>query len=162
MHNVSNGYLIQESKMLGELIKIIASVFDYFDNITEPVTFSINCKTCDDYRLSRHQISVHNQSLYELKIFLKVSKENINNTSVNISIALLSALPSTNKPINALLIVQLTDCRVGYLYSNTQKQCYCYPHPDVVHCKEDYVEIKIGYWVGVLTELYYIHFIYLS
>ena len=151
MHNDSNGYLIQESKMLGEPIKIIASVFDYFDNITEPVTFSINCETCDDYRLSRHQISVHNQSLYELKIFSKVSKESINNTSVNISIA----LPSNNKPINALLIVQLTDCRVGYLYDNTQKQCYCYPHPDVVHCKEDYVEIKIGYWVGVLTELHY-------
>ena len=69
IHNSDNDYFIQGSIMLGEPIQIIASVFDYFNNITEPVAFSITCKTCDDkYILSTYQISVHNQSMYELKI----------------------------------------------------------------------------------------------
>ena len=50
VHNSSNDYVIYQQKMLGESIQFNASVFDYFDNITEPVIFSIYCKTCgDDY-----------------------------------------------------------------------------------------------------------------
>ena len=154
IQNSSNEYSISDSKMLGEPIQIIASVFDYFNNITEPVTFSIDCKSCgNDYRLSKYQISVHNQSIHKLKIVSKLSKDIVNKT--NISITLLSALPPMYRPITASLLVQLSHCHVGYYYSNTQKQCCCYPHNDLVYCKEDYVEIKIGYWIGFLTEQHY-------
>ena len=154
IHNAGNDYSIQESKMLGEPVQVIASVFDYFNNITESVTFSINCNTCgDDYVLSTYQISVRNQSIYELKIFPKVAKDIINNT--NISITLLSALPSVYKSISASLSVTLSSCRAGYSFDNTQGQCACYPLHDLVHCKEYYVEIKIGYWIGYLTEQHY-------
>ena len=156
--NSSKNYLIQGSKMLGEPIQINASVFDYFNNITDPVTFSIDCKTCgDDYVLSTYQISVHNQSIYELKIFPTVSNDVVNNTQI--SIRFLSALPPIYKPISASLSVQLSHCRVGYFFSNTQKHCCCYSYNDLVHCKEDYsyVEIKIGYWIGFLTEQHYVY-----
>ena len=154
IHNSNNDYFMQESKMLGEPIQIIASVFDYFNNITESVTFYINCKTCDDkYNLSTYQISIHDQSMYELKIFPTVAKDVVNN--VNFSIAFLSALSPLNKRINASLSLKLSQCRAGYLFDNTQKQCICYSHSDLVHCKGYYVEIKIGFWIGYITEEHY-------
>ena len=153
-YNVSNGYLIQESKMLGEPIQIIASVFDYFNNIAEPVTFSIDCEACgDEYILSTYLISVHNQSMYELKIFPTAAKDVISNT--NISITFLSALASVYRSINDSLLVTLSQCRAGYLFDSTQRQCVCYSHSDLVHCKGYYVEIKIGYWIGNLTRQHY-------
>ena len=154
MHNSDNDYFIQGSKMLGEPIQIIASVFDYFNNITEPVAFSITCKTCDDkYTLSTYQISIHNQSMYELKIVPTVAKDVVKN--INFSITFLSALSPFYKHVNASLSIELSQCRAGYLFNNTQRQCVCYPHSDLVHCKGFYVEIKIGYWVGNLTQQHY-------
>ena len=154
IQNSTIDYFIQESKMLGEPIQIIASVFDYFNNITESVTFSVSCKPCgDDYRLSMYQISVHNQSIYELKIFPTVASDVVNNT--NISITFLSALASVYKSISVSLTVTLSSCRAGYLFDNTQKQCICYPYSDLVHCKRYYVEIKIGYWIGYITQQHY-------
>ena len=150
VHNSNNDYFMQESKMLGEPIQIIASVFDYFNNITESVTFSINCKTYDNkYTLSTYQISIHNQSMYELKIVPTVAKDVVNN--INFSIAFLSALSPLNKHINASLSIKLSQCRAGYLFDNTQRQCICYSHSDLVHCKGYYVEIKIGFWIGYIT-----------
>ena len=154
VNNSNNDYRIQESKMLGEPIQIIASVFDYFNNITEPVTFFINCKTCGgEYLLSTHLISVHNQSIYELNILPTVAKDVANNT--NISITFFSALSPTYRQIHASLSIELSSCRAGYFFDNTQGQCVCYPHHAIVHCKEYYVEIKIGYWIGYLTEQHY-------
>ena len=153
VQNSNNDYFMQESKMLGEPIQIIASVFDYFSNITESVTFYINCKTCDDkYTLSTYQISIHNQSMYELKIVPTVAKDVVNN--INFSIVFLSAL-SPLKHINASLSVKLSQCRAGYFFDNTQRQCICYSHSDLVHCKGYYVEIKIGFWIGYITEEHY-------
>ena len=152
-HNSDNDYFIQESKMLGESIQINASVFDYFNNITEPVTFSIDCITCgDDYRLSMYQISVHNQSIYiyEMKVFLAAANDVVKNT--NISITFSSALASVNKPLSASLSTELSSYRAGYLFDFAQRQCVCYPHSDLVYCKGDFVEIKIGYWIGNLTK----------
>ena len=34
-------------------------------------------------------------------------------------------------------------------------QCICYQHADIVHCTEEYAEIKIGYWIGFLTKQHY-------
>ena len=149
-----NYYLMQQPKMLGEPIQLIASVFDCFSNISEPVIFSINCITCgDSYIFSTYQLSIHDHSIYELKIFPAVSTDVTHST--NISIILLSALPPIYRKISVLLSIKLSPCRAGYLFDKSQKQCICYPHPDLVHCKGDYVEIKIGYWVGYLTEQRY-------
>ena len=149
-----NYYIMQESKMLGEPIQFIASVFDYFSNVSEPVIFSINCITCvDSYVLSTYQLSIHDHSIYELKIFPVVSTDVSH--SINISINLLSALPSIYKYIHALLSIKLSPCRAGYLFDKTQKQCICYSDSDLVHCKGYYVEIKIGYWIGYLKGQHY-------
>ena len=151
--NSSNDYAIQQSKMLGELIQVNSSVLDYFNNITEPVIFSIDCKTCgDDYGLSTHQITAHNHSLNELKVFSKSSRDVIDNT--NISITLLSVLPPIYKSMSVSLSIELSSCHTGYIFDKSQRQCICYPYYDIVHCIGDHSEIKIGYWIGFLTEHY--------
>ena len=154
IHNSTNDYLVPESKMLGEPIQFNASVVDYFNNVTEPVTFSISCETCgDDYVLSTYQITVHRQSIYELKIFPTMHSDIISNT--NILITFLSALSPVYKSINGSLSIKLSPCRVGYMFDKAHRQCICYPHSDLVHCKGDYVEIKIGYWIGYITQQHY-------
>ena len=151
LHNSSNNYSMHDPKMLGEPIQFTASVLDYFNETTEPVTFSINCITCDHYKLSTYQITVHDHSIHELKVFPITHSDVYRNT--NISLIFLSALPPVYKHISASLSIELSPCRPGYLFNNTK--CFCYPYPDLVHCKEDYVEIKIGYWIGFLTEQHY-------
>ena len=156
IHNSTIDYPMQQklSKMLGEPIQFTASVLDYFNNITEPVVFSINCKNCDnDYVLSAYQITVHDQSIYELKIFPKVYHDVVSNT--NVSIKLFSVLPSVYKLTYVLLSVELSSCRAGYFFDKTQRQCFCHPYSDLVNCKRDFVEIKIGYWIGYLTKEHY-------
>ena len=156
IHNFSNDYLIQGPKMLGEPIQINASVFDYFNKITEPVIFSIDCKTCgDDYALSTHQITAYNYSLNEFKVTSKTSSGVLNKINISIYIALQSVLPPNYRSISASLSIDLSSCHTGYLFSSTQQQCICYPQPDIVQCTEQYAEIKIGYWVGILREKHY-------
>ena len=154
VHNSSNAYVIPQSKMLGESIKFTASVFDYFNNITEPVIFIINCKTCgNDYALSTYEITVHEQSLNELKVLPAVPSDVIRNK--NISITLISVLPLIYKSMSASLLIHLSSCHTGYVFDKLQQQCVCYPYPGIVHCSGDNSEIKIGYWIGFLTEQHY-------
>ena len=153
MDNSSNEYTIEHSKMLGEPIQFSASVFDYFNNITEPVLFIISCLTCgDDHVLSTYQVTVHDRSVLKLKI-LPVKHSDVN-YNINISMTMLSFLPPVYKSLKASLSVSLSPCRAGYLFDNSEKQCICYPYSDIVHCSEQYSEIKIGYWVGPLEKHY--------
>ena len=153
VHNSSNDYMIHQYKMLGEPIQFNSSVFDYFDNITESVIFTIDCKSCgDDYVLSTYQIAVHNHTLNELKVFPIAYKDVTSN--VNISVTLISVLPPVYRSMNASLSIQLSSCHTGYIFDKSQRQCICYPYSDIVHCTEDHSEIKIGYWIGFLKEYY--------
>ena len=151
--NSSNDYLIHQPKMLGEPVRFTASVFDYFNNITEPVIFSIDCKSCgDDYVLSTYQITIHDKLLHEFKVY--PTAYNDVTSSTNISLTMLSILPPIYKSLSASLSIVLSSCRTGYLFDKSRRHCVCYPHSDIVRCNEQYTaEIKIGYWVGFLTEL---------
>ena len=153
VHNSSNDYVIRQYKMLGEPIQLNSSVFDYFNNITEPVIFTIDCKSCrDDYVLSTYQITIQYQSLYELKVFPTVPDDVVNNT--NISITMLAVLSSIYISIRASLTIQLSSCHTGYIFDKSRRQCICYPYSDIVHCIGDHSEIKIGYWIGFLKKDY--------
>ena len=152
VHNFSDNYFMQQSKMLGETIQFTASVIDYFNEVTEPVIFSIDCKGCgNNYALSTYQITVHNESLSEL-IVSSIRQSDVTD-NINISLTFLSVLPPIYKDINASLTIELSSCRVGYLFDKVQ-QCICYPHHDIVHCNEDYTEIRIGYWIGIVSGQY--------
>ena len=152
LNSSSNSYALQQSKMLGEPIQFTASVLDYFSYVTEPVVFSVNCETCgDDYVLSTYeQIVIHDHTINEFEVFPRAQNDVTN--KMNITITLLSFWSPIYKYINASLSIELSSCHTGYLFDKYKSlpQCVCYPYPDVVHCTEQYVEIKTGYWIGLL------------
>ena len=149
--NSSNNYIMQQSRMLGEPIQINASVLDCLNNITEPVIFTVICETCgDDYVLSAYQITAHDFTLSTLKVFPTASSDVINHASITIK--MLSVLSPVYKSISAALVITLSPCFTGYMFDDMQQQCICYPHPDIIHCTEQYSEIKIGYWIGPVTD----------
>ena len=153
IHNSSNAYFIQQSIMLGEPIQFTGSALGHFNSVTEIVIFDINCNGCgNDYVLSTYQIAVHNKSLIELKVFPTTQSDVTDN--VNISLTFLSVLPPIYRSITASLSVELSPCHIGYLFDKYQRQCICYPHHDIQHCTDDYIEIKLGYWVGYVSDHY--------
>ena len=153
----SNSYIVSQSKMLGEPIQFTASMLDYFGNITEQAIFSFYCDACgDDYVLSTYdQIIVRDHTLHEFKVFPRVPHDI--DSSINLSITLTSDWSLLYGYINITLSIELSSCHKGYLFAShmSPPQCVCYPHPDIVHCTEEYSEIKIGYWIGFLTKQHY-------
>ena len=155
MHSSTNDYLIQEPKMLGQLIWFTASVLDYFGHVTEPVIFSIECITCgNDYVLSTHLVTLHDHSLSELAIFTTEPTDVVSST--NISMKFLSVLSPIYKSINFSLSIKLSSCSPGHLFDKSQRKCSCFPYSDIVHCTgQNSAEIKFGYWIGFITVQYY-------
>ena len=156
LNSSSNSYTLQQSKMLGEPVQFTASILDYFNNVTEPIVFSVNCETCGyDYMLSTYeQVVIHDHTINEFEVFPRAQDDISNKT--NITITFLSFWSPLYEYINASLSIELSSCHTGYLFDKYKSppQCICYPHPDIVHCTEQYVEIKIGYWIGFLRKHY--------
>ena len=155
MVNVSDGnhYTIPEVKMLGEVISFTASVYDYFNHTSDPVSFYMSCDTCGrDYTLSKSVISVADNSTHEFKIFPTLLQDVNSNMSINI--ILTSIHSAFYKQITASLEVNLCSCHGGYHFETSleQPQCMCYPHSDTVQCNKDYSEIKVGYWLGNVSD----------
>ena len=151
----SSHYFIHTSKMLGESITFTASVFDYFNHSAEPVIFHIMCDTCgNDYILSKDQISVASNSLQEFQVFPKKLKDVTSNTYINITIT--SLLSPKYKQLEGTLVVKLSPCHGGYQFDSSliPPQCVCYPRSDIVQCNRDYSEIRVGYWVGNVSNQY--------
>ena len=98
------------------------------------------------------QVIIHYHTLQELKVFPRVYSDVASNT--NISITMSSVQFPT---IHVSLLVELSSCHIGYLFDKYKSppQCVCYPYSDIVHCTEQYSEIKIGYWIGFLTDQQY-------
>ena len=153
INNSSNTYKLQQSKMLGEPIRFTASVLDYFNSVTEPLAFSIDCESCGDYVLSTYeQVIIHDHTLQELEVFPRGHSDVVSNTNISITMS------SVQSPlIHLSLLVELSSCHTGYLFDKYKSppQCVCYQYSDIVHCTEQYSEIKIGYWIGFLTEQHY-------
>ena len=153
IQNSSNTYLLRQSKMLGEPVQFTSSVLGHFKSVTEIVIFDINCEGCgDNYVLSTYQIAIHNKSLIELRVF--PTGQNDVTDNLNISLTFLSVLPGFYRSITASLSVELSPCSIGHLFDKYQRQCICYPHRDLLRCTDDFIEIRIGYWVGYVSDDY--------
>ena len=147
--NSAHSCSIKDSKMLGELIKFTASIYDYFNNTNDEVVILFaNCDdSCgQDYELSRNHIGVAYESLQEIKI---LSTKDVT-YKTNISITFSAILSPNYKSLTVKLLISLTPCRSGYLFNNSR--CICYPNSNIVRCHGHYAEIKIGYWMGVLPK----------
>ena len=148
-----NSFYMQTSKMLGESVTFTAAVFDYFNHGAQPTTFHMKCDNCgSEYVLSKNQISIASSSLQEFHVFPTGSMDVINKSFINI--ILTSVLSPAYKQLNATLTVHLSSCQRGYHFDSSlvPPQCVCYPRSDIVRCNRGYSEIRIGYWVGYVSD----------
>ena len=115
----SDYYTIPTVKMLGEVISFTASVYDYFNHSSEPVSFYSRCNTCGwDYELSKSIISVAGNLSHELKIFPTSSQDVRGNKSIIIKFT--SLLSSFYKELSATLEVQLSPCHSGHQFDRAK------------------------------------------
>ena len=140
-------YLISSPKMLGEPVTFTATMLDYFNRIVDPTIFLMSCDNCgSDYVLSKSQIVVSSNSLQEFQISSNLIQD-VSSRGRYVNITFTS--PSYHMPTETTLAVRLSPCQRGHKYNSSK--CVCYPHPDIVQCNSNYSEIRIGYWVGIVS-----------
>ena len=139
---------IPNGNMLGQSIGINATVYDYFDNVSETVQFYVECTNCNNtYRLSNDKILVH-RGLFHIT-FKAVDADNDIIDDVNVTLSLSSVLPNENRQLTAAISLKLSSCKSGYVFDTNLQQCVCYEqNEDIIQCQQDYAEIKYGYWFG--------------
>ena len=147
--NTSSSCYVPRRVMLGQSIGINATVCDYYNNISEPVKFVIECNNCNNkYRLSSNGIIIHN-GLFHIT-FLAVGADNDIVDNTNVTLNLSSVLSSKYRQLTATISLQLSSCQSGYVFDTNTQQCKCYEQSeDIIQCQQDYAEIKYGYWFGI-------------
>ena len=133
--------------MLGQLVGINATVCDCYGNVSETTQFYVECTNCNNaYKLSSNRIIVHNK-LFNVT-FLSIDHNDVVNKA-NVTLQLSSVFPKMDIPLTATLSLELSDCQSGYVFDANLQHCRCYDQYKSVQCRQDYVEIKQGYWFGV-------------
>ena len=147
--NTSSSCYISSRIMLGQSIDVNATVCDYYNNISEPVQFVIECNNCDNkYRLSSNNIIIQN-GLFHIT-FLAVDTESDIIDNMNVTLNLSSALSSKYRQLTATVSLELSSCQSGYVFDANIQQCKCYEQSkNIIQCQQDYAEIKHGYWFGI-------------
>ena len=140
---------IPNGNMLGQSIGINATVYDYFDHVSETVQFYVECTNCNNtYRLSNDKILVH-RGLFHIT-FKAVDADSDIIDDVNVTLKLSSVLPTENRQLTAATSLKLSSCKSGYVFDTNLQQCVCYEqNEDVIQCQQEYAEIKYGYWFGI-------------
>ena len=135
--------------MLGQLIYINATVCDYYGNVSETVQFHVECTDCDSkYMLSSNKILVHH-GLFDIAL-LAVDADSDIMDDKNVTLRLSSVLSNEYRELTATVSLQLSSCYSGYVFNATVQQCKCNEQNDIIQCQQDYVEIKYGYWFGIV------------
>ena len=55
---------------------------------------------------------------------------------------------SGSKNISVKLIVELSQCHLGFQYSSEAQKCQCYDTKNIISCSGSNSTIKRGYWFG--------------
>ena len=122
---------------------------DYFDQPTEATEFLVSGMEHQDYNISGSKyISVTcNQTIQGISVTGNLHGNQSYNYSINIS--LYTAHSSDTKIVSATLIVELTQCHLGFWYSSESYKCECYNLR--FSCSGSSSTIKRGYWFGNVT-----------
>ena len=137
--------------MLGQEITFDACLLDYYDQPTETIQFSITGMNHQDYTiLGQKYISIScNHTTQGISVIGNLQSNKSYNYSVNISLYVTHA--SEFKFISVNLIIELSQCQLGFWYSNESQQCECYNADDIISCSGSNSTIKRGYWFGNVT-----------
>ena len=139
--------------MLGQEITFEACVLDYYGQPTEAIQFSITGMDHQEYTIiGQKYISIScNRTTQGMSVIGSLQSNKSYNYSVNISLYVTRA--SEFKFISVNLILELSQCHLGFDYSNKSQKCECYDteSENVISCSGSNSTIKRGYWFGSVT-----------
>ena len=141
-----NSYYVQNI-MLGSDIIIPACVFNHYNHSVESTQFLLQSEYNSSYNISGPE-----QVLIGCNTFKGISilGDQVSSDSTNFSITIKLNVDHNPdwKQISVTLIVELSECHLGFWQSSKLQQCECYNVNDIVFCSGSSSTIKRGYWFG--------------
>ena len=137
--------------MLGQEIIFEACVLDYYDQATEAVEFSVTGMNHEDYHISGSQdISVScNYTIQGISINGSLHSNSSYNYSVFISTYFVHI--SRSKLISVNLVVEISQCHLGFWHSSRSQICECFNTKNIISCSGSNSTIKKNYWFGIVS-----------
>ena len=152
--NNTSKCVIKNDVMLGQSVYFDTAIYDHFNAVAEATQFKVNCLNCGSkYRLLEIKILVQNRSRGRINM-LSVSADRDLENGTNITFNILSNFSSEYNEISATLLLTLSSCNNGYLFSKISQRCECYSKDVYLYCEGDSASIKLGYWFGVFSGKY--------
>ena len=135
--------------MLGQKILVNACMYDYYDHSVYVARFLISSSKNQGYYLDSNNTLITCNHITELvSIYGNMSTKF--NYSLNIS--LYDNRQSESKEVLIKLIVELSQCHLGFSYDKKSEKCECYnASEDIIFCSGSSSIIKRGYWFGNVT-----------
>ena len=140
--------------MLGQQITLDACVVDYFNQPIETATeFLIAGMDHQNYKIFGSKY---------ISIFCNYTTQGISvignlhsNISHNVSLTISKHIIRISEPkISVKLMIELSQCHLGFWYSNDSQKCECYNSDNIISCSGSNSTIKRGYWFGSLTGIH--------
>ena len=137
--------------MLGQEIIFKACVLDYYGQPTEAVEFSVTGMNHEDYHISGSQyISVScNQTVQGISINGSLHSNRSYNYSMFISTYFVHI--SKSKLISVNLVVEISQCHLGFWHSSKSQICECFNTKNIISCSGSNSTIKKNYWFGIVS-----------
>ena len=144
-----NSYYVQDI-MLGSDIIIPVCVLDHYNNSVESTQFLVQSESNSTYSIGHPEEVLIGCNTFE-GINIKGDQVLYNSTNLSVYINLNVDHNADWKQISVTLIVELSECHLGFWQSSESQQCECYNANDIVFCSGSSSTIKGGYWFGSVT-----------
>ena len=131
--------------MLGQEIMLIACAVDHYHQPYGKIEFSVTGMNYQNYNIN--SLKYISASCNYTTRGISVTGNLHSNSSYNYSVTILSSF-SDSKNISINLIVELTQCHPGFLFSGASQKCECYDTKKFISCSGSSSTIKRGYWFG--------------
>ena len=133
--------------MLGQEFTLNGCLLDYYNQPTETAQFLVKSIDKEFKIFSSNYISI---SCNRTTQGIIVKGDLYNNISYNFSLIISLHVNrfSESKIISTNLIIEFSQCHLGFLYSKESHRCECYSNNEIVSCSGSSSTIKRGYWFG--------------
>ena len=145
-----NSYYVQDI-MLGSDIVIPACVFDHYNHSVQSTQFLVQNESNSSYDIIGPREVLIGCDTFE---GISILGDQVLSKSTNLSVDInLNVDHNADwKQISVTLIVELSECHLGFWHSSQSQQCECYNNAnDIVYCSGRSSTIKRGYWFGSVT-----------
>ena len=142
-----DSYYVQNI-MLGSDIVIPACVLDHYNHSIESTQFLVQRESNSSYSISNPgQVLIGCNTFEGISILGDQVLSNSTNLSVDIKLNV--DHNADWKQISVTLVVELSECHLGFWQSSQSQKCECYNANDhIVYCSGSSSTIKRGYWFG--------------